>query len=159
MCLTIVLFHNYFSPSCEQTEQRISAHKSEQPTAGGIAIFHKYCCYIKHGDIVTNLTLWNLWGYENIESHTAHSIVSWPKPKQWQMGWFFLMIIRSHTGILTIIIREMGKLNTHSPIYCMKDNWENWPNLRHARDRIYLTSILAVQYLQIVLHNDDNEVV
>ena len=27
--------------------------------------------------------------------------------------------------ILTIIIIEMGKLNTQSPIYCMKDNWEN----------------------------------
>ena len=35
----------------------------------------------------------------------------------------------------------MGKLNTHSPIYCMKDNWENWLNLRHTLDRMYLTSI------------------
>ena len=39
------------------------AHKSEQPTAGCIAIFHEYCCYIKHGGIITNLTKWNPWGY------------------------------------------------------------------------------------------------
>ena len=28
-----------------------------------IAIFHKYICYIKHGGIITNLNLWNPWGY------------------------------------------------------------------------------------------------
>ena len=33
--------------------------KSEQPTVGWIAIFHKYCCYIKHGGIIANLTQWN----------------------------------------------------------------------------------------------------
>ena len=27
--------------------------------AGCIAIFHKYCCYTKHGGITTNLILWN----------------------------------------------------------------------------------------------------
>ena len=45
----IAPFHNYFSPSGEQSEQRISACKSEQPTSGCIATFRKYCCYIKHG--------------------------------------------------------------------------------------------------------------
>ena len=36
---------------------------SEVRTAAGcIAIFQKYCCYIKHGSIITNLTLWNPWG-------------------------------------------------------------------------------------------------
>ena len=44
-------------------EQRILAHQSEQPTAGCRAIFHKYVCYIKHGGIITNLNLWNPWGY------------------------------------------------------------------------------------------------
>ena len=39
-------------------EQRILAHKSEQPTAGCIAIFLLY----KHGGIATNLNLWNPWG-------------------------------------------------------------------------------------------------
>ena len=47
----IVLFHNYFPPSGEQPEQ------------GWIAIFHKYCCYTKHGAITTNLTLCNPCGY------------------------------------------------------------------------------------------------
>ena len=30
---------------------------------GCIAIFHKYCCYTKHGGITTNWTLRNHWGY------------------------------------------------------------------------------------------------
>ena len=59
---TIVLFHNSFCPSSEQPKQHILAYKSEQSTASCIAIFHKYCCYIKHGGIITNLTLWNPWG-------------------------------------------------------------------------------------------------
>ena len=44
-------------PSGEQSEQGILAHKSEQPTAGCIAIFHKHCCYIKLGGIITKLNL------------------------------------------------------------------------------------------------------
>ena len=59
----IALFLNYFSSSPEQPGQRILAHKSEQPTADCIAIFHKYCCCIKHGGIMTNLNLWNPCGY------------------------------------------------------------------------------------------------
>ena len=61
----IVLFHSYFPPSGEESEQRILAHKSEQPIAGSIAIFHKFFCYIKHGGtcIITNLNLWNPWGH------------------------------------------------------------------------------------------------
>ena len=47
----------------QQPEQHILAHKSEQPSAGWIAIFHKYCCYIKLGGIITNLNLWNFFGY------------------------------------------------------------------------------------------------
>ena len=82
-------------------------------------------------------------------------------PKQWQMGHIsdLMMIIRLSERILTIIIREMGKLNTHSPIYCTKYNWENWLNLRHTLDKMYLANILDVQYLQIRPHNDENDVV
>ena len=47
-------FINYF-PLVVSSSNNISAHKSEQPTAGCIAISHKYCCYIKHGGIITNL--------------------------------------------------------------------------------------------------------
>ena len=32
----------------------------------------------------------------------------------------------------------------------MKDNWENWLNLKHTLDRMYLTSISEVQYLDIL---------
>ena len=59
---TVVLFHNTFSPNGEQPEQHIFAYKSEQPIAGSISIFHKYCS-IKHGDIITNVTPWNPGGY------------------------------------------------------------------------------------------------
>ena len=45
-----------FFPCGEQPEYCLLAHKSEQPTAGCIAIFHKTC-------IITNLDLWNPWGY------------------------------------------------------------------------------------------------
>ena len=37
--------------SSEQTEHCILAHELQQPTAGCIAIFHKYCCCTKHGSI------------------------------------------------------------------------------------------------------------
>ena len=50
----------------------------------------------------------------------------------------------------------MGKLKTHSPIYCIMDNWENMLNLTHTLDKIYLTGILSVHCLQKSLHNDDN---
>ena len=54
---------------------------------------------------------------------------------------------------------DMDKLNTHNPIYCMKDNGEKWLNLRGTLDRIYMESIFNIQYFQICLHNDTNEVV
>ena len=52
----------------------------------------------------------------------------------------------------------MSKLNTHSPKYCMKDNWENWFNLLETFDGMYLTGILEVQYFHVHIHNDDKEV-
>ena len=53
--------------------------------------------------------------YKNIERHTAHSIVSWPYPKQRVIDHIsdLMMIIRQSVYILSIIIREMGKLKTH----------------------------------------------
>ena len=50
-------------PNGEKPEQHLQTYKSEQPTAGCMAIFHKYFCYIKHRGIITNLTLRNLWGH------------------------------------------------------------------------------------------------
>ena len=64
--------------------------------------------------------------------------------------------MRCSICIRTIIIRAMGKLNTHSPIYCMKHNWENILNLRHTLVGMCLTNSLEVQYLQI-RHHEDNE--
>ena len=66
--VSIVLFQIFFLPSGEQPEKWILAYKSEQPTVGCIAIFHKYCCSIKPGGIITNLNLWNPCGYVRVMS-------------------------------------------------------------------------------------------
>ena len=44
----------------------------------------------------------------------------------------WMMIIRQNTRILTVINGEMGKLNTRRSIFCMKNNQDNWLNLRHT---------------------------
>ena len=48
--------------------------------------------------------------------------------------------------ILTIIMREMGNLNAHSPIYYMKRDWGNWLNLNHTLQRMYLGSLKRKQF-------------
>ena len=81
---------------------------------------------------------------KNIERHTAHTIVSWPNPKQWVTLHTsdLMMIIRQSVYILSIISKEMGKLETHIPTFRMMDNWENMLNLTHTLDELYLTGIL-----------------
>ena len=53
--------------------------------------------------------------HENIERHTAHTIVSWPNPKQWVIVHTsdLMMIIRQSIYILSIITKETGKLKRH----------------------------------------------
>ena len=86
--------------------------------------------------------------HKNIERHIAHTIVSWPNPKQWVIVHTsdLMMIIRQSIYKLSIITRGVGKLKTHSPTYCIMDcimdHWENMLNLTHALDKIYLTGIL-----------------
>ena len=48
---------------------------------------------------------------------------------------------------------------TYSHKHHKKVDWEDWRNLRHTLDRMYLTSILEVQYFQIHLHKYDSELV
>ena len=68
-----------------------------QSTAGRIAIFHKYCCYIKYGGIITNMTLWNPWRYI-IDVSICHGA------DVWSTDWFIicsmLKIYRTHGGLL-----------------------------------------------------------
>ena len=80
----------------------------------------------------------------NIERHRVNTIVSWPNPKQWIKVHTsnLMMIIKQSICILSIITREMGKLKTHSSIYCIMDNWENMLYLTHTLDKIFLTGIL-----------------
>ena len=81
--------------------------------------------------------------HKNIERHTADTIVSLPNSKQWIIVHTseLIMIIRQSVYIISIITREMGKLETYSPIYCIMDNGENMLNLTHTLDKIYLTGI------------------
>ena len=52
----------------------------------------------------------------------------------------------------------MSKLKARSLIYCIKGNWENGLDFRRLLDRIYMTSILYVQYFQISLYDNDDKV-
>ena len=71
---------------------------------------------------------------KNIERHAVDTIVSWPNPKQWVIVHTsdLMMIIRQSIYILSIITREMGKLKTYSPTYCIMNNGENMLNLTHS---------------------------
>ena len=86
---------------------------------------------------------------KNIERHTADIIVSWLNPKQWVIVHTsdLMMITRQSIYILSIITREMGKLKTYSPTYCIMDNGENMLNLTHTFDKIYLTGILCLIFI------------
>ena len=86
--------------------------------------------------------------YENILKHKLQIIVqtlflSSHIPELVMMG------ITWSTNIPKIIRRGMDQLITCSPIYCTEDNGENWLHLRHTLDRIYLASILYVQYAML----------
>ena len=103
-------------------------------------------CYLPHDatwchTCIRATCLMTLHG-KNIGRHTAHTIVSWPNPKQWVIVHTsdLMMIIRQSIYILSIISKEMGKLKTHSPTYSIMDNRENMLNLTHTLDKLYLTS-------------------
>ena len=87
--------------------------------------------------------------HNNIERHTAHTIVSWPNSKQWVIVHTYdLMMIISQSIYSLHHHKDISKMKTHSPIYCITDNWENMLNLTHTLNKIYLTGILEVQCLQ-----------
>ena len=82
-------------------------------------------------------------------------------PEQFQLGHTsnFIMTLRCGLHILKLFTREMGKLNTHSPIHFQTEKKrELTSSWTHTCDRKYLTTILEFQYLQIGLHSDDDVV-
>ena len=87
--------------------------------------------------------LYSVSFFKNTKRHTAHTIVSWPNPKQWVIVHTpdLMMIIRQSIYIPSIITRKWVNWK-HSPTYCIMDNWENMPYLTHTLDKIYLTGIL-----------------
>ena len=84
------------------------------------------------------------WSNKNIERHTAHTVVSWPNSKEWLIIHTsdLMMIIRQSIYILSIITRGMGKLKTHSPTYCIIDNWEY---------TLYLNDVFSVYPISLVM--------
>ena len=141
------MFHNHFNKNCCCW-----------------SYVHMYICFNHHSNcssITGNYTCSKRYigtYLNNIERHTAGTIVSWPNHTQWVIvnTSDSMMIIRQSIYILSFITREMGKLKTYSPTYCIMDNGENMFNLTHTLDKIYLTGILKVQ---ISLQNDDHEMV
>ena len=81
-------------------------YKSEQPTTGCIAIFQKYCCYIKHGGVITNLTLLKSLG-----------VCYWcvKIPRCWCMELFWSVLVGSRQAAMSA--RIYGDLLIHSPKY------------------------------------------
>ena len=96
---------------------------------------------------------WSLWHHKNIERHTAHTIVSWPNPKQWVIVHTsnLMVIIRQSIYIFSIITRKMGKLNTHSPTYCIMDNCSSLhvtiPNAVY-KQKIWFSKYTFIKILQ-----------
>ena len=87
---------------------------------------------------------------KNIGSHIAHTIVSWPGPKQWLRIHISHLRIRWSTNSLKSIKRE-SKQETHIPIYYIIYYWQNLRILRHIVDRICLHIISSM--LSIRVHN------
>ena len=111
-------------------------------------------CYL-----IDSTTKWH--ACVKVEKGTQHIAVL-HDPERFQMGHTsnFMMTLRYGTHILQLFTREMGKLNTHSPIHFQTEKkrqlTSSW---KHTCDRKYLTIILEFQYLKIGLHSDDNGVV
>ena len=59
---------------------------------------------------------------KNIDKHTAHTIASWPNPKRWILIHTSDLMMITRQSILSIITKDMGKLKTHRPIFCIIDN-------------------------------------
>ena len=111
-----------------------------------LALWHSNDCHSASIATLMNMDKYFMWiHYEWLHNHNKakHSktvctfLEIYCNLKQWHMGHTsdLMMIIRSHTSILTLIIRETGKLNTQSPIYCMQNKW-NWLNLRYTRQNV-----------------------
>ena len=91
-----------------------------------------------------NINMYIISIHKKMERYPAYTIVSWPNPKQWVIVHTsdLMMIIRQSIYTFSIITRGMGKLKTHSPTYCIMDNWVNMFNLTYTLDKLYLTGIL-----------------
>ena len=144
---------NQLLPTCEVTvpDLTLNLHLSlpsqqlHDCIYAGLGVIQIRCFY-ESTDLVGlgELLCCGFYQNTNIEIHTVHTSVSWPNHKQWVIVHTsdLMMIIKQSIYILSIITRGVGKLNTHSPTYCIMDNWENILNLTHTLGKISVTGIL-----------------
>ena len=88
---------------------------------------------------------------KNIERQrpTAHTIVSWPNPKQWVIVHTSALMMIIRQSIYIYIFSQSSQRNwvnwKHSPTYCIMDNWENICLILHTRqiisDRHFISSM------------------
>ena len=81
---------------------------------------------------------------KNIERHPADTIVSWPNPKQWQMG---------HTSDLIMIIRRVIDISSRSPKLKWASSAHTAPHfakkIRKVTERTnYILDALSTEYTQ-----------
>ena len=90
-----------------------------------------------------------------------HTIVSSPNPKLWQMVHTsdLIVIIRYGRRIIKTNLREMTKLNTHNPIYCIAPFlWTNgWISIEYCLKTFFWlkgNAISSLNSLSIFLHTE-----
>ena len=132
----IVLFPNSFSPSSEQPEQHILAHKPEQPTSG-------FICYTKHGGIITNLNLWNPWGY-------VTDMAKYPNVDIWSMDYNTILrfILKNIWHLLLFVLVPAGSGQAAGGTHICETRllWSLW----HYNDVIMGTITSQITSLMIV---------
>ena len=87
---------------------------------------------------IRSISAWDVWThllYKNTKRHTAHTIVSWPNPKQW---------VKVHTSDLMMIIRQS--------IYILSIITRKWVNWKHTTPKYiwqhFISSVSSDKFAQ-----------
>ena len=113
----IVLFHKSFSPSGEQPEQCIIAHKSEQPTVD--SNISQILLLYKPWGIITNLTLWNPWVVCYWYVPVVNFTLQWC---QWA-PWHLKSLV---TGLFVQHLVQIIRKETKAVHYWLFLRWNHW---------------------------------
>ena len=108
----VLLFSNSLWNTCQKHVMIVRIKPGGFTDSGGSKARMIYACRIV---FITNIfsRKWNCWSLrcKNIERQTAHTIVSWPNPKQW---------VIVHTSDLMVIVRQ--SIFSQSS----QGKWVNW---------------------------------